>query len=81
MKFETGIIMTENLFDLREFHILAVLLVLLLVLFGSRSTAILWLRFGGIRVVLIKDPDGRPHKFLARFSLEFAKTYLGTKDT
>ncbi|CAJ2505656.1 Uu.00g130500.m01.CDS01 [Anthostomella pinea] len=29
---------------------------------------------------LARDPDGGPHKLLIKFTLEFIKTYLGTKD-
>jgi hypothetical protein len=77
---ETTITTTEKLFDLGELRILIVLFLLLLSPFGSRPTAILRLRFGDVRVILARDPEGGPHKLLARFSPEFTKTYLGIKD-
>jgi len=79
-RLETTITTTEKLFDLGELRILAALFLLLIAPFGSRPTAILRLRFGDLRVILARDPEGGPHKLLARFSPEFTKTYLGIKD-
>ncbi|EFY90641.1 hypothetical protein J3458_013381 [Metarhizium acridum] len=77
---ETTLSTTKKSFDLGEHRILAVLFLLLLAPAGSRPTSILRLRFGDIRVALARDPEGGPHKILIRFTLEFTKSYLGTKD-
>ncbi|KAH9903876.1 C2H2 finger domain protein [Xylariomycetidae sp. FL2044] len=77
---ETTLSTTRKSFDLGELRILTVLFLLFLAPAGSRPTSILRLRFGDIRVVLARDPDGGPHKLLIKFTLEFTKTYLGTKD-
>ncbi|KND88648.1 hypothetical protein TOPH_06717 [Tolypocladium ophioglossoides CBS 100239] len=70
----------EEIVRAREFRILAVLFFLLPAPAGSRPTSILWRRFGDIRVALLRDLDGGPLKLLIRLTLEFTKTYLGTKD-
>ncbi|CAJ2505605.1 Uu.00g129990.m01.CDS01 [Anthostomella pinea] len=77
---KTTLSTTEKSFDLGELRILTVLFLLFLAPAGSRPQSILRLRFGDIRVVLARDPDGGPHKLLIKFTLEFTKTYLGTKD-
>ncbi|KAI1839538.1 hypothetical protein JX266_014251 [Neoarthrinium moseri] len=71
---------TKKSFHIGELRILAVLFLLLLAPAGSRPASILKLRYGDIRVVLAKDPEGGPHNILIRFTLEFTKTYLGDKD-
>lgn len=67
-------------FRVGELRILAVLYLLLLAPSGSRPSALLRLRFGDIRVVLSRDPEGGPLRILIWFTLEFTKTYLGQKD-
>uniref|UniRef100_A0A8H7NI66 Uncharacterized protein n=1 Tax=Bionectria ochroleuca TaxID=29856 RepID=A0A8H7NI66_BIOOC len=47
---------------------------------GARLASILRLRFGDIRAVLARDPEGGAHNILIRFTLAFTKTYLGVKD-
>ncbi|KAI1839461.1 hypothetical protein JX266_014328 [Neoarthrinium moseri] len=71
---------TRKSFHLGELRILAVLFLLLLAPAGSRPASILQLRYGDIRIVLARDPEGGPHVLLIRFTLEFTKTYLGSKD-
>jgi hypothetical protein len=71
---------TKRLFKLRELYILAVLFLLLLAPAGAQPTSILSLRFGDLRIVLIKDPAGGPYRLLIRFTLAFIKTYLEVKD-
>ena len=71
---------TRKSFKLGELRILAVLFLLLLAPAGARPTSVLRLRFGDIRVVLARDPEGGPHKILVKFTLAFTKTYLGIKD-
>lgn len=71
---------TKKSFRLGELRILCVLFLLLLAPTGARPTSVLLLRFGDLRVVLARAPIGGPHKILVKFTLEFTKTYLGTKD-
>ncbi|RWA10320.1 hypothetical protein EKO27_g4770 [Xylaria grammica] len=74
---------TEKTFGLGELRILAVLFLLLLAPQGSRPTSILMLRFGDIKVLLVRDPtnpDGPP-RLVIRLSLEYTKQYLGPKAT
>ncbi|KXX77138.1 hypothetical protein MMYC01_207556 [Madurella mycetomatis] len=77
---ETTLGTTEKSFSLGELRILCVLFLLLLAPTGARPASVLKLHYRDIRVVLSRDPDGGPHKVLIRFTLEFTKTYLGTKD-
>ncbi|KND85610.1 hypothetical protein TOPH_09291, partial [Tolypocladium ophioglossoides CBS 100239] len=77
---ETTISTTKKSFKLGELRILAVLFLLLLAPAGARPTSILRLRFGDIRLALVRDPEGGPHNILIRFTLAFTKTYLGVKD-
>src|SRR4051794_18716592 len=77
---DTTLRTTKKSFGLGELRILCILFLLLLAPTGARPTSVLLLRFGDIRVVLARDPDGGPHKILIKFTLEFTKTYLGSKD-
>lgn len=47
---------------------------------GTRPTSVLLLRFENIRIVLARNPNGGPYKILIKFTLEFTKTYLSSKD-
>ncbi|KAH8744320.1 C2H2 finger domain protein [Diaporthe sp. PMI_573] len=76
---DTTLRTTKKSFGLGELRILCILFLLLLAPTGARPTSVL-LRFGDIRVVLARDPNGGPHKILIKFTLEFTKTYLGSKD-
>ncbi|KAH8742810.1 hypothetical protein F5883DRAFT_56281 [Diaporthe sp. PMI_573] len=67
-------------FKLGELCILTILFLLLLAITGSRLEAILKLWFKDIKVALVRDLEGGPHKLLPRFTPEFTKTYLGEKD-
>jgi hypothetical protein len=73
--------MTEKSFSLGEFRILYALFLLLLALTSALPALVLQLRYRDIRVVLTRDLEGGPHKVLIKFTLEFTKTYLSTKDT
>ncbi|KAK3318207.1 C2H2 finger domain protein [Apodospora peruviana] len=77
---ETTLGTTEKSFSLGELRILCVLFLLLLAPTGARPASVPKLRYRDIRVVLAWDPEGGPHKVLIKFTLEFTKTYLGTKD-
>ncbi|KAH8659526.1 C2H2 finger domain protein [Ilyonectria robusta] len=72
---------TKKSFKLGEIRIYLVLFLLLMAPAGSRPTSILRLRYGDIRLVRARDPEGGPHNTLIQFSLEFTKTYLGEKET
>ncbi len=78
---ETTLSTTKKSFDLGELRILAVLFLLLLAPGGSRPESILLLRFGDIQVTLARDPEGGPHNLMLRFTPEFTKTYLGSKES
>ncbi|CAH0031470.1 unnamed protein product, partial [Clonostachys rhizophaga] len=71
---------TEKSFQLGEIRILTVLFLLLLTPAGAHPVSILRLRFGNIRIVLARDPEGGAYNILTRFTLAFTKTYLGVKD-
>ena len=77
---ETTLSTTEKSFELGEIRILAALFLLMLAPAGSRPMSVLLLRFGDIRVVLSRDPDGGPHNIMVKYTLEFTKTFLGAKD-
>ncbi|KAK1961500.1 hypothetical protein LY78DRAFT_588565 [Colletotrichum sublineola] len=70
---------TRKMFGVGEVRLLAVLFVLLVAPAGARRRAITRLRFGDIRVVLARDPEGGPHNLLIRFTPKFTKEYLGAK--
>ncbi|KZL81780.1 c2h2 finger domain protein [Colletotrichum incanum] len=66
-------------FGFGEVRLLAVLFFLLVAPAGSCRTVILRLRFRDISIVLVRDPEGGPHKLRIRFILKFTKEYLGSK--
>ncbi|KAK0707439.1 hypothetical protein B0H67DRAFT_556137 [Lasiosphaeris hirsuta] len=68
-------------FSLGELRVLYVLFLLLLAPTNTYPASVLKLCYRDIRVILSRDLDGSPYKVLIRFTLEFTKTYLGTKDT
>ncbi|KPM43730.1 hypothetical protein AK830_g2836 [Neonectria ditissima] len=78
---DTTIGTTQKKFRIGEHRIDALLFLLLIAPSGSRPEALLHLRYGDIRVVLARDPDGGPHKILIRFTLRFTKAFLGPKAT
>lgn len=80
-QFETTLSTTEKSFGLGELRIYATLFLLLLAPGGSRPESILRLRFGDIKVTLARDPGGGPHNIIIRFTPEFTKTYLGSKES
>ncbi|KAI1421246.1 C2H2 finger domain protein [Xylaria sp. FL1777] len=79
LQIETTLNTTEKSFKLGEQRILAVLFLLLLAPAGARPASILQLRFGDIRVVLVRDPNNGPHRLVIKFTLNFTKRYLGPK--
>ncbi|KAJ5086714.1 hypothetical protein NUU61_008021 [Penicillium alfredii] len=46
----------------------------------NRPQAILDLRYRHIRVSLLRDPHGGPHRIVIEFTFEFTKEWLGAKD-
>ncbi|KAK3290594.1 C2H2 finger domain protein [Chaetomium fimeti] len=77
---DTTLRTTKKSFSLGELRILCILFLLLLAPTGARPTSVLLLRFGDIRIILARDPDGGPHKIPTKPTPEPTKTYLGTKD-
>ena len=47
---------------------------------ASRPKALLNLCYRHIKVTLIRDPEGGPHKIVLEFTFEFTKEYLGMKE-
>ncbi|KAI0410839.1 C2H2 finger domain protein [Xylaria grammica] len=71
---------TKKSFKLGELRILCIIFHLMLAPSGSRPRALLLMRFGDIRISLARDPEGGPHRVVIRSTLEYTKTYLGTKE-
>jgi hypothetical protein len=78
---ETTLNTTKKLFDLGELRICAALFLQLLSPGGSRPESIIFLQFKDIMVIRAKDPEGGPHNTLLKFTPEFTKTYLGSKES
>ncbi|KAK1975244.1 C2H2 finger domain-containing protein [Colletotrichum cereale] len=76
---EETLSITRKMFKVGEVRLLAVLFVLLVTPAGACRKAIARLRFRDISVVLARDPEGRPHKLLIRFTPKFTKEYLSAK--
>ncbi len=70
----------DKSFRTGECRLLCALFHQLLAPSGSRPEALLLLRFQDIRVSLARDPEGGPHQIVIRFTLEYTKGYLGSKD-
>lgn len=79
LQIETTLRTTRKSYKLGEQRILAILFLLLLAPGGSRPTSILKLRFGDIRLSLVRDANNGSHRLLIRFTLEYTKRYLGKK--
>ncbi|KAH8759530.1 hypothetical protein F5882DRAFT_431795 [Hyaloscypha sp. PMI_1271] len=47
---------------------------------ANRPSALLKLRYSDIAVNLLRDPSSGPYRILIKFTCEFTKKYLGTKD-
>jgi hypothetical protein len=47
---------------------------------ANRPQAVLSLRYRHIRVSLLRDPQGGPHRILIEFKFEYTKGFLGAKD-
>lgn len=78
---ETTLSTTRQTFRLGLYRIYVVLFLLLLAPGGSRPQSILLLRFGDIQVTLTRDPEGGPHNLMLKFTPEFTKAYLGSKES
>ena len=78
---KTTLSTTRQTFRIGLYRIYVVLFLLLLSPGGSRPQSILLLRFGDIQVILTRDPEGGPHNLMLKFTPEFTKTYLGTKES
>lgn len=72
---------TEKSLKLGEQRILAMLYLILLALAESRPKSILDICFGDLKLLLVRDPNGGPHRLLIEASLWHTKRYLGVKLT
>lgn len=79
LQIDTTLRTTAKSFKVGEQRILAALFLLLLAPAGSRPASILQLRFGDIRICLVRDPHQGPHRLVIKFTLNFTKRYLGAK--
>lgn len=72
---------TEKGFKLGELRVLAVLFLLLLAPQGARPQSVLDMRFGDLRLYLmrdLRDPSG-PARLIVELSMAYTKRYLGPK--
>lgn len=81
LQLDTILRTTDKTFNLGEVRALAILYLLLLAPAGSRPRSILNVRFGDIQLLLVRDPNGGPHRLLIKLSLRHTKRYLGPKLT
>jgi hypothetical protein len=77
---KTALITTRKKFGHRRHRIKLCLFLQLAGLTTNCPQAILDLCYRHIKVSLLRDPQGGPHKILIEFTFEFTKEFLGTKD-
>lgn len=77
---ETTISATKKKFGHGRHRIELGLFLQLAGLTANRPQAVLNLRYRHIRVSLLRDPQGGPHRIVIEFTFEFTKEFLGTKD-
>ncbi|KAI2959645.1 hypothetical protein CBS147352_10781 [Aspergillus niger] len=77
---ETTVSTTKKKFGHGRHRIELALFLQLAGLTTNRPQAILDLRYRHIRVSLLRDPQGGPHRIIIEFTFEFTKEWLGTKD-
>ncbi|KAK4862951.1 hypothetical protein LT330_010695 [Penicillium expansum] len=80
MVVETVISTTKKKFGHGRHRIALCLFLQLAGLTANRPQAILNLMYRHIRVSLLRDPQGGPHRIVIEFTFEFTKGFLGTKD-
>lgn len=76
----TALRTTKKQFDIGRQRIQLYLFLLLAGFTVNRPSAVLALRYRHIRVSLLRDPEGGPHRLLLEFTFEFTKTFLGMKE-
>ena len=76
---QTTLSTTKKSFKLGKLRILTVLFLLLLAPQGARPTSILMLKFGNIKLALIRDPANPtgPPRLVISLSMRYTKQYLG----
>ncbi|KAJ5507903.1 hypothetical protein N7527_010046 [Penicillium freii] len=80
MVVETAISTTKKKFGHGRHRIELCVFLQLAGLTANRPQAILNLMYRHIRVSLLRDPQGGPHRIVIEFTFEFTKGFLGTKD-
>ncbi|CEO59611.1 hypothetical protein PMG11_04283 [Penicillium brasilianum] len=80
MVVETAISTTKKKFGHGRHRIELCLFLQLAGLTANRPGAVLSLRYRHIRVSLLRDPQGGPHRILIEFKFEYTKGFLGAKD-
>jgi hypothetical protein len=80
MVVEPAISTTKKGFGYGKHRIKLCLFLQLAGLTANRSQAILYLIYRHIRVSLLQDPQGSPHRIVIEFTFEFTKGFLGTEN-
>ena len=76
----TNLATTEKSYPHGRYRIQAQLYLQLGGFTANRPQALLALSYRHIRVTLMRDPDGGPHRVVLELTFEFTKEYLGIKD-
>jgi hypothetical protein len=76
----TNLMTTEKRYSHGRYRILLQLYLQLGGFTANRPQALLDLCYRHIRVTLLRDLEGGPHRVLLEFTFEFTKEYLGVKD-
>lgn len=77
---ETAITTSQIRFSHGRHRIQACLFLVLMSLSGNRPDCLLKLRYQDLRVTLLRDPDGGPHRVLIEFTPEFTKSFKGCRE-
>ncbi|KAF2844126.1 C2H2 finger domain protein [Plenodomus tracheiphilus IPT5] len=77
---QTNLITTEKRYSHGRYRIQAQLYLQLGGFTANRPQALLGLCYRHIKVTLLRDPEGGPHRVLLEFTFEFTKEFLGIKD-
>ncbi|KAI2479406.1 DUF3435 domain containing protein [Pyrenophora tritici-repentis] len=77
---QTNLATTEKRYPHGRYRIQAQLYLQLGGFTANRPPALLGLCYRHIQVMLLRDPEGGPHRVLLEFTFEFTKEFLGIKD-
>jgi hypothetical protein len=77
---QTNLVTTEKRYPHGRYRIQAQLYLQLGGFTANRPQALLSLCYRHIKVTLLRDPEGGPHRVLLEFTFEFTKEFLGVKD-